>query len=224
MDKATMDGYSSVGYHDEPSRYDPGRKCVEPSITVSSMFEAPSSNRIGIDHNECLTRAVNYLFPDDENGTTPRIDGAKYGYRCVYHALRLGLVLVENKNGWIECVNAVAAGGYKPDWRINFYSYGVPGWTAAHYAAFNGNKEALLLLLSCDWSYDLPGKDGRTVLDILKDEGYDDLYNYVKNKYANKLNDYERKKQLRKRLKREKDRFENTRKIYYDEYGRGMTI
>ena len=100
----------------------------------------------------------------------------------------------------------------------------VPGWTAAHYAAFNGNKEALLLLLSCDWSYDLPGKDGRTVLDILKDEGYDDLYNYVKNKYANKLNDYERKKQLRKRLKREKDRFENTRKIYYDEYGRGMTI
>ena len=70
----------------------------------------------------------------------------------------------------------------------------------------------------------LPGKDGRTVLDILKDEGYDDLYNYVKNKYANKLNDYERKKQLRKRLKREKDRFENTRKIYYDEYGRGMTI
>ena len=58
-------------------------------------------------------------------------------------------------------------------------------------ASFNGNKEALLLLLSCDWSYDLPGKDGRTVLDILKDEGYDDLYKYVKNKYANKLNDYE---------------------------------
>mgnify|MGYP000074998130 CR=1 FL=1 len=41
--------------------------------------------------------------------------------------------------------------------------------------------------VSCDWSYDLPGKDGRTVLDILKDEGYDDLYNYVKNKYANKF-------------------------------------
>ena len=53
-------------------------------------------------------------------------------------------------------------------------------------------------------------------------EGLDKIF--LKNKYANKLNDYERKKQLRKRLKREKDRFENTRKIYYDEYGRGMTI
>ena len=35
----------------------------------------------------------------------------------------------ENKDGWIECVNAVA-GSYKPDWRINFYSFGAPGWTA----------------------------------------------------------------------------------------------
>ena len=188
------------------------------------MFEAPASKRIGVDHNECLTRAVNYMFPDDANGKTPRIDGAKYGYRCVYHALRLGLALVENSEGWIECVNAVAAGGYKPDWRINFYSYGFNGYTAAHWAAFNGNKEALLLLLANDWSYDLPAKDGRTVLDILKDEGYDDLYDYVKKKYENNLSDYERKKQLRKRLKRERDRFENTKKIYYDEYGRGMVV
>ena len=223
MDKATMDGYSSVGYVDGPSSYDPGNP-AGPSIKVSSMFEAPASKRIGVDHNECLTRAVNYMFPDDVNGKTPRIDGAKYGYRCVYHALRLGLALVENSQGWIECVNAVAAGGYKPDWRINFYSYGYNGYTAAHWAAFNGNKEALLLLLANDWSYDLPAKDGRTVLDILKDEGYDDLYDYVKKKYENNLSDYERKKQLRKRLKRERDRFENTKKIYYDEYGRGMVV
>ena len=45
----------------------------------------------------------------------------------VYHALQIGLALVENSEGWIECVNAVAAGGYKPDWRINFYSYGFNG-------------------------------------------------------------------------------------------------
>ena len=81
-----------------------------------------------------------------------------------------------------------------------------------------------MLLLANDWSYDLPAKDGRTVLDILKDEGYDDLYDYVKKKYENNLSDYERKKQLRKRLKRERDRFENTKKIYYDEYGRGMVV
>ena len=60
MDKATIDGYSSVGYVDAPSSYDPGNPSG-PSIKVSSMFEAPASKRIGVDHNECLTRAVNYV-------------------------------------------------------------------------------------------------------------------------------------------------------------------
>ena len=145
---------------------DPGR---DPSISLPSarMFEPPPPQRLGVDHNWCLLNAAGFSFPDVDD-KTPRVPGCKYSYQCVKHALQGGLVLVEDKRGHIRCHNSVAPGGYIVDWR-EMNVYGESGWTAAHAAAFNNQREALLLLLANDWSPDLPDKNGKTVVDILND-------------------------------------------------------
>ena len=59
--------------------------------------------------------------------------------------------------GWIRTHDSVAPAGYTIDWR-ECNVYGERGWTAAHAAAFNGQKETLLLLLAHGWSCDLPDR------------------------------------------------------------------
>ena len=63
------------------------------------MFEAPAS-KIGVDHNECLTKEVNFMFPDDVNGKTLELMGLSMDIDMF--TLRLGLALVENSQGWID--------------------------------------------------------------------------------------------------------------------------
>ena len=200
---------------------DPG---LIPSVVypTAKMFEPPPPPRLGVDHNWCLLNAAGFSFPD-VNEKTPRVPGSKYSFKCTQHALRLGLVLIEDSRGHVRCHDSVAPGGYMVDWRP-MNTYGDVGWTAAHAAAFNGQKEALLLLLANDWSPDLPDKNGKTVVDILNDEGYTDLALYVRKKYLDNMTPKERKKQVKERLKRERERFEANYKIHYDEYGRGMIV
>ena len=115
---------------------------------------------------------------------------------------------MEDNRGHIRC-HMLAPGGYIVDWReINVYGEG--SWTAAHAAAFNNQREALLLLLANDWSPDLPDKNGKTVVDILNDEGYTDLATFVKRKYLDHLTPKERKKQVKERLKREREDLKQT--------------
>ena len=201
---------------------DPGRDPTTKSMTAR-MFEPPPPSRLGIDHNWCLYSVAGFSFPDNANKETPRIPGNKWSYKCAHHALGLGLLLVEDERGWIRTHDSVAPAGYIIDWR-ECNVYGERGWTAAHAAAFNGQKETLLLLLAHGWSCDLPDREGKTVIGILEEEGYEDLAMYCRRKYIDPLTPKERKKQLKERLRRERERFEKKYHIEYDEFGRGMIV
>ena len=113
----------------------------------------------------------NESSPYNHNKCLVQVAGTPNGFMIMKKVLEWGLTLEQDKmTNEVVLVNRMGP-HYERDWCDT--RYGSNRFTALHAAAFEGHISSVILLLKQGWSWWAKDKDGRNVLDLLRQDGLD---------------------------------------------------
>ena len=159
-----------------------------------------------------MTMTSNESSPYNHNRCLVQVAGTPNGFMIMKKVLEWGLTLEQYQNE-VVLVNRIGP-HYERDWADT--RYGSNQFTALHAAAFEGHISSVILLLKQGWSWWAKDKDGRNVLDILRQDGFDREAALIEKKFREPID-----KTTSKKLKRQQK--EALRKERYGEsFSSGM--